>query len=187
MPVGRRYITRGYVKSLTGFFAVPKGEDDIRIVYDASRCGLSYALWCPNFFLPTIDSVLRNASLDMWFGDIDMGEMFLNFQLDERILPWVGVDVSELNGLPPQSIIARWERTLMGLQPSPHICTQTFSWVEDVIRGNWLGLKNPLGWDTVVLNLPGNRFYDPELPWAYRFNSVRKQMANFFGTYIDDI
>ena len=97
------------MKSLTGFFAVPKGEDDIRIVYDASVCGLNDALWCPNCFLPTIDSVLRNAGSETWFGDIDLGEMFLNFQLDEKILPWVGVDVSELEGLPPRSIIARWE------------------------------------------------------------------------------
>jgi len=187
VPLQRRYITRGYVKSLTGFFAVPKGENDIRIVYDASKCGLNDALWCPNFFLPSIDSVLRNAGSETWFGDIDLGEMFLNFQLDEKILPWVGVDVSELHGLPPRSIIARWERTLMGLRPSPHICTQTFSWAEDVIRGNRLDPNNPLGWDTVILNLPGDKFYDPERPWVYRFNSVTKQMANFFGTYIDDI
>ena len=187
VPLRRRYITRGYVKSLTGFFAVPKGEDDIRIVYDASKCGLNDALWCPNFFLPSIDSVLRNAGSETWFGDIDLGEMFLNFQLDEKILPWVGVDVSELHGLPPQSIVARWERTLMGLRPSPHICTQTFSWAEDVIRGDRLDPANPLSWDTVILNLPGDKFYDPERPWVYRFNSVTKQMANFFGTYIDDI
>ena len=187
VPRRRRYITRGYVKSLTGFFAVPKGENDIRIVYDASKCGLNDALWCPNFFLPTIDSVLRNASADTWFGDIDLGEMFLNFQLDEKILPWVGVDVSELEGLPPQSIIERWERTLMGLRPSPYICTQTFGWAEDVIRGDRRDPSNPLAWDTVVLNLPGDKDYNPELPWVYRYNSVTKQMANFFGTYIDDI
>ena len=175
------------MKSLTGFFTVPKGEDDIRIVYDASACGLNDALWCSNFFLPTIDSVLQNAGSETWFGDIDLGEMFLNFQLDEKILPWVGVDVSELEGLPPRSIIARWECTLMGLRPSPHICTQTFSWAEDVICRNRLDPNNPLDWDTVVLNLPGDKFYDPERPWVYRFNSVTKQMANFFGTYIDDI
>ena len=31
-----RYIQGGYVKSLTSFFAVPKGDSDIRMVYDAS-------------------------------------------------------------------------------------------------------------------------------------------------------
>ena len=76
----RRYICSGFVKSLTGFFPVKKGIDgDIRVVYDASKCGLNDALWCPNFFLPTIDSVLRNATSDTWFGDIDLGEMFLLF------------------------------------------------------------------------------------------------------------
>ena len=100
VPRGRWYITRGYVKSLTGFFAVPKGDNDIRIVYDASKCGLNDALWCPNFFLPTIDSVLRNASSDTWFGDIDQDEMFLNFQQDEKILPWVGLMFQNLKVCP---------------------------------------------------------------------------------------
>jgi hypothetical protein len=96
VPRAKRYIVVSYVKSKTGFFAVAKGENDIRIVYDASKCGLNDALWCPSFFLPTIDSILRNADSGTWFGDIDLGEMFLNFMLDEQILPWVGVDVTEL-------------------------------------------------------------------------------------------
>jgi hypothetical protein len=78
----RRYITEGYVKSLTGFFAVPKAQTDIRVVYDATKCGLNSALWSPNFWLPTIDSVLRNARSSTWFADIDLGEMFLNYPLD---------------------------------------------------------------------------------------------------------
>ena len=44
-----------------------------------------------------------------------------------------------------------------------------------------------MAWDIVVLNLPGDKHYDPELPWVYRYNTVTGQMANFFGTYIDDI
>ena len=54
------------------------------------------ALWCPKFFLPTIDSILRNASKDTWFGDLDLGEMFLNFWLDEQLRPYAGVDVKLL-------------------------------------------------------------------------------------------
>jgi hypothetical protein len=41
------YIKPGRVTSLAGFFAVPKGEADIRMVYDASRSGLNKALWAP--------------------------------------------------------------------------------------------------------------------------------------------
>lgn len=75
--VNKGYIGKGHVKSLTGFFAVPKGTDDIRIVYDASKSGLNMAIWSPNFFLPTMTSVLNQADDRTYFGDIDLGEMFL--------------------------------------------------------------------------------------------------------------
>jgi hypothetical protein len=35
----RRYIAEGYAVSLTSFFEVPKGDDDIRMVYDGSVGG----------------------------------------------------------------------------------------------------------------------------------------------------
>lgn len=98
----RGCIVPGDVKLLTGFSAVPKGEGDIRIVYDATACGLNNALWAPSFFLPTIDSILRNADSGTWFGDIDLGEMFLNYFLDEEMRAWAGVDVREIGG-------AQWE------------------------------------------------------------------------------
>jgi len=56
--VARRYVSKGLVKSLTKFFSVPKGEDNICMVYDASALGLNDALWAPNFGLPDVDSVL---------------------------------------------------------------------------------------------------------------------------------
>eukprot|EP00978_Attheya_sp_CCMP212_P004115 scaffold8884_cov44-Attheya_sp.AAC.5 len=34
----RRYVSPGFVYVLTKFFAVPKGESEIRMVYDASFC-----------------------------------------------------------------------------------------------------------------------------------------------------
>ena len=68
----RGYILPGEAKCLTGFFAVPKGVGDIHIVYDATVCVLNKALWAPNFFLPTIDSILQNADSGTWFGDIQI-------------------------------------------------------------------------------------------------------------------
>jgi len=38
-----------------------------------------------------------------------------------------------------------------------------------------------------VLNLPGTEECDPTMPRVYRWNSLLKVMACFFGTYIDDI
>ena len=179
----RRYISPGEVNSLTGYFAVPKGEDDIRIVYDATACGLNEALWAPSFFLPTIDSVLRNANKDSWYGDIDLGEMFLNYFLDEEVRRYAGVDVSKLGA----DRWERWERTLMGLRPSPYVCTQSFGWCEDCIRGDRRDQSNVFHWDTVKLNLPGDQNYNPALPWVYRWDESRKKMPGYFGSYIDDI
>ena len=198
----RKYIKDGgYVTSTTGFFDVPKGEGDIRMVYDATKCGLNDVLWTPNFFLPTIDSILRNVDNDFWFGDIDLGEMFLNFWLDDALRPYAGVDVTELGRrvvnpttgkeeFVHEGVIGqlweRWERTLMGLQSSPYVCTQSFGWCEDFIRGERGDPNNPLEWAKTVLNLPGSEDYDPTKPWVYRISKTGR-LASFFGTYIDDI
>jgi len=84
------------VKSLTSFFAVPKAGTGIRVVYDATQCGLNDALWAPNFFLPMVDSILRNACRSTWFGDINLGGMFLNYALDLDIRQYAGVDITKL-------------------------------------------------------------------------------------------
>jgi hypothetical protein len=53
----RRYIAPGYGVLLTTFFPVPKGEDDVRMVYDGSVSGLNDdAMWVPRFVLPTIQT-----------------------------------------------------------------------------------------------------------------------------------
>ena len=72
----------GYVQRLTRYFVVPKGDDNIRVVYYASHCGLNDKLWAPDFILPTIDSVLRSVDSGCWFGDANVGEMFLNYMLN---------------------------------------------------------------------------------------------------------
>ena len=116
----QRYITAGLVLSLTSFFQVPKGEDDIRTAYDLTMCGLYATLWAPSFWMPTITDVLDCATVTSWFGDINAGEMFINYLLDEGICPYAGVDLSWLdpnNG-------SRWEcwsRMAMGMCPSPFV------------------------------------------------------------------
>lgn len=64
--IDRGYVRPGFVWSLTGYFAVPKAETDIRVVYDATKCGLNDAVWAQNFFLPTVDSILRYACSFRW-------------------------------------------------------------------------------------------------------------------------
>ena len=188
----KKYVQPGFVKSLTSYFAVPKAKTDIRVVYDATACGLNDCLWAPNFFLPTVDSILRNASSSTWFGDIDLGEMFLNYPLDEAVRPYAGVDVTNaadevMKEKELKRVIERWARCLMGFKPSPFVTTQTFGWGEEIIVGDINNPTNPFAWDVVKLNLPGTSEYDPSMPWVYRWNSKEEKMASFFGTYIDDI
>jgi hypothetical protein len=40
----RKYVVHGEVLSLTSFFAVPKGVDDIRVVFDGTKSGLNAAI-----------------------------------------------------------------------------------------------------------------------------------------------
>mmetsp|Transcript_6937 Transcript_6937/g.10102 ORF Transcript_6937/g.10102 Transcript_6937/m.10102 type:complete len:328 (-) Transcript_6937:276-1259(-) len=78
-PILKGYLERGMVFSLTSFFAVPKGLDDIRMVYDGTKSGLNAAMFAPWFPLPTVDQLIRVVNEDSYMGDIDVGEMFLNF------------------------------------------------------------------------------------------------------------
>jgi hypothetical protein len=53
------YISPGPVKSLTRYFAIPKGETDVRMVYDATVSSLNDCLWVPSFVLPDTESLVN--------------------------------------------------------------------------------------------------------------------------------
>jgi hypothetical protein len=192
----RGYVLPGRVNSLTGYFAVGKDETDIRMVYDASKSGLNDALWAPTFGLPTVESTLRGIETDSYLGDLDLGEMFLNFKLDVKMRAYAGVDLScypagGMKDNPENQGVCweRWERCLMGLKPSPFNATKAFAWGEEVIRGDRKDKANPLHWDRVRLNLPGEEAYDPTLPWVSKVGKFEggDRIAGDFFTYIDDV
>ena len=110
-------IIKGDVFSLTSFFAVPKGDSDIRMVYDGTKSGLNGMLWAPWLPLPTIDAHLRAMLPGYFMSDIDIGEMFLNFMLHESVQKYCGVDLTQLfpeEVLPGQVLWERWGRCGMG-------------------------------------------------------------------------
>ena len=84
------------MNSLTSFFEVMKGLDDIHMVYNATSFGLNDAVWAPWFLLPTVKSHLRAVDVDTYMADNDVGIMFLNFMLDVELRPFGGVDLSSL-------------------------------------------------------------------------------------------
>jgi hypothetical protein len=133
----RRYISAGYVFSLTDFFSVPKGNTDIRMVYNGTSSGLKDVLWVPSFLLPTVDSLLQAVHPDSWMADREVGEMFLNFVLHESLRELAGADVThyrdakETNEQPFKVCWEWWTQCGMGLKPSPYQTTQAMLFAED--------------------------------------------------------
>ena len=79
--LSKGYIARGTVTSLTSYFAIPKGNNDIYLVYNASRSGLNKVLWAPSFPLPSVDTHTDMVEPSSWMAELDIGEQFLEFPL----------------------------------------------------------------------------------------------------------
>lgn len=93
----RTYILPSDVSNLTDFFDVPKGDLDIRVVYNGTASGLNEALWAPGFYLPNANAAARLLMFYSFTVDADLGEMFLNFSMDPAIRPFAGVDLSGIS------------------------------------------------------------------------------------------
>lgn len=164
----RGYMKPGYVKSLISFFSVPKGEDDIRVVYNGTSSGLNDACWVPRFVLPTVETHLRQTEVGSWMADADIGEIFLNFPLHELLWCLCGVDLTLYVGAKEGKVWERWTRAAMGLKSSPYQCTQGVGYAIEWVLGDRSNPDNIFGWETVELNLPGMDHYDPSRAWVAR-------------------
>ena len=183
------YIKRGEVKSLTSFFAVPKSDDDIRMVYNGTSSGLNDAVWAPWFALPTVDTHLRATVPETYMCDIDLSEMFLNFMLDKELRAYAGVDFSKLFKEEISKGGTLWEcwvRMLMGFKPSPYLTTREMRRIEEFLIGNRENKNNVFRWSKVIFNLPGSKSYNPSLPRVYRVR-VEGTVAGDLFIYIDDL
>jgi hypothetical protein len=96
--LNRRYFEVGLVKSLTTFFGVPKGEDDMRVIYDGSLPCLKAALWCQWFMLTNINSHLRTVEPGTFMSDVDIAELFLILFLDWSLRKYAGVNLTSYFG-----------------------------------------------------------------------------------------
>jgi hypothetical protein len=70
----RRYVADGLVESLISFVAVPKGFDDIRMVYNGTKSGMNAVIWVPRFSLPTVNTMLWAVDFKTHMADFDIGE-----------------------------------------------------------------------------------------------------------------
>jgi len=200
--LSRRYLlpTTKLPTSLIKFFDVPKGEDDIRLVYDGTANGLNACVWVPSFWLPTVDSLLRALDAGSCMTDRDVADMFLNFQLHHSVVPFTGVDMSGLGIDGSDAGVTQtlprwacWDRNLMGFAASPYNSIKMALIVEEVVRGDRhetrLGANgaqlNPFQWASVRLNLPGQSGYDPTLSWICKLRADGLLASELF-TFVDD-
>jgi hypothetical protein len=93
-----KFIKKGYivppepgqVESLIKYFAVLKGIldsiiQDWWVVFHAGANKLNNSIWAPSFALPSLNSLLRIINSNPLMSNRHMGEMFLNFGLDQRV------------------------------------------------------------------------------------------------------
>jgi hypothetical protein len=101
------YVSAGTVVSSTHYFSMPKGLDDIRMVYNGTSCGLNDVLWGPQFGLPTIKQTTHALLPGYLQCDLDFGKQFPNYYLHEEMRQFLGVDVREVRSTDPAD--AEWE------------------------------------------------------------------------------
>ena len=197
--IGRGYIERvanvAEVHSLMYMFHVPKGLDDVRMVYDGSKSGLNKVLYAPWFYIHSVDMMCRSLLPGYWCADNDYGEQFLNFNLHPTLQKVCGVDLTQLlspgkiAGTPRRGgdeIMGKWTRCAMGLRPSPYVAVKGALIARRLILGDRKDTTNPFAWDRIRLNQPGDVDYRPDLPWIML---LRKDgaLASSVCQYIDDL
>jgi hypothetical protein len=182
----RRYVQPGFVKSLTSFFSVPKGDDDVRMVYNGTVSGLNDLMWVPRLLLPTVETHLRAVDEDTHMADVDVGECFLNFILHPEIRELAGVDLTHYFGGGDDVLWEVWDRAAMGVTSSPYQAVSGLTVADEIIQGDRFDEENIFQWVKERLNLPGNLDYNPNLPWV---SKVRKdgQIAADLFTFVDDL
>ena len=187
--IDKGYLGPGPIKSLTAFFDVPKGEDDIRMVYDGTVNGFNDSIEVPTFGMPTLKAHLRAMGPGYHMVDADVGECFLNFHLHPSLRPYVGVDLThfQTNKDGPRLKWLCWHRAGMGLKSSPYQACQGMMVAEQIILGNPSNKHNPFRWDEVRVNLPGSDNYDPSLPWISKIRASDGCIAADVFIYVDDL
>ncbi|KAL7579543.1 hypothetical protein ACA910_007918 [Epithemia clementina (nom. ined.)] len=176
------------IKAMMNYFAVLKGDTDVRMVYDGTKSGLNECLYAPWFFLPDLDALARTLDKGFWCIDNDYGEMFLNFWLHPELEQYSGMDLTPLYRRRHDGSlwIETWSRCLMGQSPSPFVTTQQTRRLKRLILRDAQDHSNVFQWDYVKLNLPGTPAYQPGEPW------ISKQcndgcLASDAHDYVDDL
>ncbi|KAL7580181.1 hypothetical protein ACA910_012932 [Epithemia clementina (nom. ined.)] len=183
------YISPGVCRATMNFFAVAKGESDIRMVYNGTKSGLNDCLYAPWFPLPDAEVLINTLDYNYWCIDNDYEEMFLNFWLHPELSVYSGMDLTALYGRRLDNsarFLEVWTRCPMGQSPSPYATVQQTRQLKRIMFGNRLDPTNVFRWCTVVLNLPGTMEYRPGIPWISKKRQTGEIAADAHD-YVDDL
>ena len=181
-----RHLGSGYVHWDIRFFDVPKGDSDIRIVYNGTDNGINLEVWTPTFYLLTSLSLSRLLEPRTYQMDMDIGEMFPNFVLNRDVRAYCGVNVKGLDLDDATSERHRWDRIWMGFKPSPFNAARYLAIASKYAVGDPLDPKNAFFWDKLILNLPFSDTFNPGMPWLYKLDSRVNRIASDAVTFMDD-
>ena len=108
----KRNLDTGSVKSLVPYFYVPKGPQDIQVVFNGTSCSLNKCLFALHFCLPTVATLLRSLDKGMYQADSNYQEMFYNVLLHRSPRLFAGVDITHIRTNKPWEAerIRQWER-----------------------------------------------------------------------------
>ena len=175
------------VKSLLNMFDVPKESNNIWLVNDATKIGLNWAVWAPNFFLLIVITLARCIIASSCMSDVDMGKFSLNYTMDQAPHVCTGVDIIELvNSDKCEATWERWNQTLIFFYTSPYICIRGQAWIEEVILGNKRCQTNSYRWSKVVLNITGSESYNTCIPWRYKWDDGSWCIVADANIFVDD-
>jgi hypothetical protein len=136
---------------------------------------------------------LRAVDENSFMGDMDIGEMFLNFILHESMQALCGIDLTEFFGKKDQStgknslLWEKWVRAAMGLKSLPCQAVQGILVAKEVILGDRTDPENVFRWDDVRMNLPGSSDHDPSLPWVSKIRIDDGKIAADLFICVDDV
>jgi hypothetical protein len=185
----RRYLECGPCRNTVPRFAVPKGSDDIRVVWDLKKNGVNEHMFTPGFFLPTVATYLRRLGSGSYSGDFDIGEQFHNYMLHpvERIFCGVHIPIDLVQDLGAEGLtvepLMRWNRLVFGWQSSPYLALRMLARALEVAVDS-TG-ENVFQIHRVELNLPGQLGYDPSKPRLIKLRSCGTESADII-VYFDD-
>jgi hypothetical protein len=186
--VERKYIVppAGKITSLIKYFAVPKGLNDWRIVFHAGANKLNDCVWAPLFCLPTMNSLLHIMDEETLMQDMDIGEMFLNFQLHPNTVKFAAVDLGPLD-FTFNECLHRWmcwSKNLMGFRSLPYNSIRMYLITEEIIQGDRCDPTNAFQWNTIRLNLPGTKEYKPSDAWLSKHRTDGSLASNLYALWM---